>query len=1469
MDKRKGIILAVIIFLLIGLGTFVFANPSEKSLNENDNNSNNQNSTEKEDLDNENTNDGLGEEGEEENEPDTDRPTNVVIGGNKEDSNNNNGNDNGDDSEDIPSNPSTPEEPQTPEVDKTAPIIVINDKEYQGLDNSIGYLNTKVTLSLAEKDLSVTISKDGKEVSFTDGMTLAEDGKYVLSVKDEYDNETVVEFGIDMTAPEISITDGSFINTNISPRIKEDNLASATIIFNDGEEEDYLVNNGIGREISKEGKYTITLKDKAGQEISVTFTIDKTAPSIKADSIVYGPDYNETIYTDKQFKGEAIDELSGIAKITTNTHERDWIDVSGEGNYTFVITDKAGNSSTFKVVIDKTAPKITNVPKNNTSVNYPINPIIEDENIDTVKVYLNGKEITGWYESWLVNGAYSLNKEGTYKIEAVDKVGHNTTVTFTIDKTKPVYTALGLLNLTHYNEKGDVTVANIGDIIRIFVQFDEELAVNPQVAFGDGTAVKMNLTSNDAFDKYTYYADVTLTEEMNLEDGNISFKVFGYADAAKNIGDDLTDNNIKTNDNITYEGVRLDTTPPIATSIVINSSNNDDYHYANENHYIGIYLTVDEILVKNPTFIINGGQSCTSSLVQFNELQNGYKYAFLCKLPKDANQGEVKFEITNVEDLAGNKIMDVISSTITDTDKTSVIFDSINPEIKIYKNGIEDVTAKDKYNYYVAVEANDTNLDTLKVLKDGKEYSYDKLIGEVGNYEVIAIDKAGNESHKEFSIDTNYPVVTINNDKYNTQDNITVHYYNEINNVNIDEENLDYIKMWFNGAEVEYQENYNYIPGEYKIEVKDTHLNKTIVVFEVDTEEPELTMLRVQNFYNPSNNQNYAKIGDKIAITLVTSEPLKENPYIEIGGKTFEVELQEAQFNKYVVYVELTSDMALTDNEKIPVKIKKLTDRAGNYSYENYETTGDDNYYVILDKTPTQLTSVTFKNLDAYNGNLDYAKAGNRVWLYLTFSERLLQDPVVTMNGTAVSVVQRENGDNWNEPWEKVVYEYIIPDDAKEGTIDVEVTGIYDKNGNETKTITDKDFNSSVTIDITRPKFTPESWNRVFDLDLNGGITKLKYDFTDNYTDFEDLIITETCDINLAKEGTYNCHYSAYDKAGNSAWNTVTATVKDISAPVFTGIESNSTYFVKFAPDGVNKLGGGILLKVKDNSNRFDIYIDNVKWFGLSNDDDAIHFKNGMPYQDLISNADICAIDANGSKSCVKNVTILAADSINIKSALSSGGNIILPDNSTFDASDFTTIADNTVISGNNVTIEGSLDITANNVVLNDINFKNGSLTLSGDNITLNNVNINYEGTALYINPISSNIVINGGNYTTTGGQRGQGTIRLNAIGTDTYSSDITIEGVNVYGSVHLLNYGGSLETITNNNINAANPEGASIVGILITNDTKYSQKDMDNLYYNQGNMIQMNYFEDTLNYYVRLEKAEFGHRYGIEVKPL
>ena len=73
----------------------------------------------------------------------------------------------------------------------------------------------------------------------------------------------------------------------------------------------------------------------------------------------------------------------------------------------------------------------------------------------------------------------TLAEDGKYTITLKDEAGNSTSVTFTIDQTKPVYTALGLLNLTHYNEKGDVTVANIGDKDKAKAYYQKVMSIPP------------------------------------------------------------------------------------------------------------------------------------------------------------------------------------------------------------------------------------------------------------------------------------------------------------------------------------------------------------------------------------------------------------------------------------------------------------------------------------------------------------------------------------------------------------------------------------------------------------------------------------------------------------------------------------------------------------------------------------------------------------------------------------------------------------------------------------------------------------------------------------------------------------------------------------------------------------------------------------------------------------------------------
>lgn len=1320
MDKRKGIILAVIIFLLIGLGTFVFANPSEDSLKGNDNSTDKSNDTKEEDLDNENTNDGLEEEGEEEeNKPNTNGTTNVVIGGTDDstgsnendsvdDEEQNNGDDlTGDEDEDTPSKPSLPE------VDKTAPIVVINDKEYQGLDNSAGYLSTEVVLTLAEEDLIVTIIKDGEKVEFIDGMSLSVDGNYTLSVKDEAGNETVVEFSI--------------------------------------------------------------------------------------------------------------------------------------------------------------------------------------------------------------------------------------------DKTKPVYTALGLLNLTHYNEKSDITVANIGDKIRIFVQFDEELAVNPQVAFGDGTAVKLNLTSSEAFDKYTYYVDVILTEEMNLKDGNISFKVFGYADAAKNTGDDLTDSDIKTNDNIPYESVRLDTTDPIVklyadngaelkdgiftvktVKVVVEGEESytakllkngseiefvENKFYDNGNYELTvtdaagnetpITFNVDKV---KPAFYINGKkQDNSKDLGYFNKddgeltiklVESNLKEAYVTKdgskldidltkdfklsedgkyvlyaIDKAGTKTEVTFEIdtispergystlgfeytdskdkeyvennrnkyyyvkendsflykiafneqiqngliatisgkeiqlsyldyskdlgyvygaeyvvpsdleensqleiivSNIKDLAGNEYENKTIVDVPTSNGRVAVYDNQKPEINVYKWPKKDnpnaLEINSTFNYCVVAEASDINgLSSFTI--DGNEYipGENAHICDDGKHEFKAVDKAGNVNTFEFNIDRTYGAVTINNkDVYNTHDLESTYYYSKITSVSFSETGT--VRLTKDGTEVYYgsteEFNYEFIDGAYKFELFDKGGNPTAFMFEVDSAEPtatiEYSVEKLTNqaviatlkpseevtIINNDGNDTYTfnengtfvfefedKAGNKGTATASVDWIDKVAKGVEFsnnGGNSYanrydvEVTVLEENIDKvyYVFTTVQTEDKVIKNifNQNKATLVNNIQDNKFLATLDS----GNNNFYLwvkVVDKAgnvsytrtknkfkiDTVLDITLFKVNSNNIVNPSKAKEGDWVGVYLQVSEQLTKTPTFIINGEPVQASMSK--------WENI-YAYqagITVTKDMNGKLDFSITNIEDKAGNTTS-LSSEDCDYSVVIDNTNPEITktletdlyiPVGMNfKAKDLltkmiaedNVDGNITeKISVHSIKDYNNTDDLY----SEIDTSVERTYLVHYIVKDEMGN----------KDTDA-----------YRVH-------------VVSQEDYAN---VVVDNIN-------------------------------NANRL-----TVNILSPVTIN-------GTDLNIPANK--------------VINGN-----GNLNIS-------------GMVNINNNNITLNNVNVtNSNAASVTINNNVKNIVINGGEYITENVNiQGEGTIR--GLGNNT----VKISNASLKGGIHLFDYVGSNADLSDNNITLDYVGNEPLSGIVIT----------------------------------------------------
>ena len=260
-----------------------------------------------------------------------------------------------------------------------------------------------------------------------------------------------------------------------------------------------------------------------------------------------------------------------------------------------------------------------------------------------------------------------------------------------------------------------------------------------------------------------------------------------------------------------------------------------------------------------------------------------------------------------------------------------------------------------------------------------------------------------------------------------------------------------------------------------------TTTNNTSVTF--DKTAPALRELRVQNFYNPNGKEyeQYSGLTQNpgqnkgIAITVNTTELLSKNPIIVIGGKEIEVPVQEPQFNKYVVYVDLTEDMDLVEGEKIPVTVKGLEDLAGNTGDE-VTSTGNDKYYVIFDKTaPKTLANNILKFGESNEQREYYVRPGDSIYMCYTANEELGHNPTFTLINNGKEYVMEDSQvivkQNPAKAWDYTVI-YEIPADTTfvDGEIELKVSNIEDKAGNKREDVNGPTNGHKVYFDTTAPE---------------------------------------------------------------------------------------------------------------------------------------------------------------------------------------------------------------------------------------------------------------------------------------------------------------------------------------------------------------------------------------------------------------
>ena len=293
----------------------------------------------------------------------------------------------------------------------------------------------------------------GSGSSYT--LTVTENGTYTVTAEDSDNNRTQVQIPVEA------------IKGNVAPTIAAEqpqiNATSATIrvtVHNNGGTEitsvtDQNLNAAALQAdgsylltVTEDGSYTITATNKAGKSAYTTIVvsgIDRTPPVVEQPTVSYNENMTSAQIVLKANDGNG----SGIAKVTASGVEMSLsegnyiLNVTQNGEYAIVVTDKAGNQAQAQVTvngIDKTNPDIRQTSDNTSwKQKHEVTFAVTDEGsgISSVQVTKDGKTIT---HSEGNGYRFTAEENGSYLITATDKAGNSATKTVeikTVDQTAP------------------------------------------------------------------------------------------------------------------------------------------------------------------------------------------------------------------------------------------------------------------------------------------------------------------------------------------------------------------------------------------------------------------------------------------------------------------------------------------------------------------------------------------------------------------------------------------------------------------------------------------------------------------------------------------------------------------------------------------------------------------------------------------------------------------------------------------------------------------------------------------------------------------------------------------------------------------------------------------------------------------------------------------------------------------------
>lgn len=280
-------------------------------------------------------------------------------------------------------------------IDTIAPEIKTEGAEHREA------VNEDVKVFYTEENLTAELYKDGKSLgSYTSGNPISADGQYRVRVYDLAGNEVSVEFTIDKTVEyDINVYDKGLSNSAVV--ISQEVLT--TELIKDGEKKDYA----LGSAITEIGDYTLVLTDMLGNNDVISFriiqpivqefthnfddiegfggvlvngedkrlnygtlelfedgkyevgvivggktynfavTVDKTAPALTLNGVENGGGTKESVTLSDLSEKATMKVYLNDTEITYELGQ----ELTDLGKYRVVLTDEAGNTSTYEFEI--------------------------------------------------------------------------------------------------------------------------------------------------------------------------------------------------------------------------------------------------------------------------------------------------------------------------------------------------------------------------------------------------------------------------------------------------------------------------------------------------------------------------------------------------------------------------------------------------------------------------------------------------------------------------------------------------------------------------------------------------------------------------------------------------------------------------------------------------------------------------------------------------------------------------------------------------------------------------------------------------------------------------------------------------------------------------------------------------------------------------------------------------------------